>query len=72
MEQKAWEIYVKKHMENEGWTCDRDDEEALIFSLRRDENLLIRDFNKSERRFVQYDGKMKVKKPPEKDARIQS
>jgi len=41
-------------MNSRGWTCDRDDEKTLGFSLIEGDKHWIRDYNKKTRRFAQF------------------
>jgi hypothetical protein len=60
MHQGEWENRVKEHMSNAGWTCDRDDEKTLGFFFIEGDHHWIRDYDKKERRFVQFDGNQRV------------
>ncbi len=56
MDQEEWEKYITEYMTNEGWTCDRNDENTLGFSFTQGKHTWIRDYDKKKRRFVQFDG----------------
>lgn len=60
MNQEDWETDIKEYMKNGGWTCDRDDDETIGFSFIQGENHWMRDYDKKERRFVQFDGNQRV------------
>ncbi len=60
MDQAEWEKSIKEYMVNGGWTCDRDDEKTLGFKFTQGESEWIRDYDKKERRFVQFDGNQRV------------
>ena len=56
MDQTKWESSIKKRMENKGWTFDHDTESTLGFSFVEGEFHWMRDYNKKNRRFVQFNG----------------
>ncbi len=60
MDQDQWEKEIKEYMTREGWTCDRDDQKTLGFSFVEGNSHWIRDYDKIERRFVQFDGNQRV------------
>ena len=60
MEQIEWEKSVKQYMENAAWTCDRDDETTLGFFFVEGKQHWIRDYDKLNRGFVQFDGNQRV------------
>ena len=60
MDQAEWESTITQYMTNGGWTCDRNDEKTLGFSFIEGDHHWIRDYDKKERRFVQFDGNQRV------------
>jgi len=60
MTDEEWQKAMIEYMTNGGWTCDRNDEKTLGFSFIEGESHWIRDYDKKERRFVQYDGNRRV------------
>lgn len=52
--EKCWIQCMKDEMNSRGWTCDRDDEKTLGFSLIEGDKHWIRDYNKKTRRFAQF------------------
>jgi hypothetical protein len=60
MDQVEWEKSIKEYMINRGWTCDCDNEKTLGFKFIEGNHEWIRDYNKRDRRFVQFDGNQRV------------
>jgi hypothetical protein len=60
MTQEEWEESITTYMTNGGWTKDRDDETTLGFSFIEGQSHWMRDYDKKERRFVQFDGNVRV------------
>ncbi len=61
MEYEDWKKYIIEYMTNKGWTNDRDDDSTLGFSFPEGEKLWIRDYDKTTRRFIQFDGNLRIK-----------
>lgn len=60
MTDEEWEKEIILWMTNGGWVNDRNDEKTLGFSFMEPPHHWIRDYDKKERRFVQYDGNLRV------------
>ncbi len=60
LSQEEWEENITKWMERGGWKKDRDDETTLGFSYVEGEHHWIRDYDKKEKRFFQFDGNVRI------------
>ncbi len=60
MNQEEWEKSIIEYMTKGGWIKDRDDEKTLGFYFIESEKRWIRDYDKKERRFVQFDGNQRI------------
>ncbi len=57
---EEWTAAMKSRMYKAGWSCDRDDDEKLWFSLVEGDKHWMKDYNKKTRSFVQFDGNQVV------------
>lgn len=60
MTDEEWENIIISWMVQGGWVNDRNDETTLGFSFLEHPHHWIRDYDKKERRFIQYDGNVRV------------
>lgn len=60
MNQEEWEQKLIKYMTESGWINDKNDEQTLGFSRHQGEHHWIRDYDKRNHRFVQFDGNRRV------------
>ncbi len=57
---KEWEEVMIVWMKSRGWENDQNNETTLGFSFKEGDHHWIRDYEKSTRRFIQYDGNQKI------------
>lgn len=60
MSDEMWTKYMIEYMESGGWKNDRNDDKTLGFSSIEGAHHWIRDYDKKDRRFVQYDGNLRL------------
>lgn len=61
MEQKEWEEKIIEMMVEKGkWVLDENSETHLRFSFKEGIHHWMKDYNKKDRSFVQFDGNIKI------------
>ena len=61
MNLQTWENAIIAYMTNKGWKCDVNDEKRLGFVFYENkEKEWIRDYDKTTRRFIQFNGRAKI------------